>query len=132
MSAAEWITAGMLAHLHFNAALDPLTVWVFPPARVVMPYAVIEDPVLEARDAAGLTGRIGTVSITCRDRGERPERLRFLLGRLEDEMATLPADLGGEGWRLAALSLQQSRLVKVKEEWVARTVWAVRVYRANS
>lgn len=132
MSAGDWLLGSIMAHLAENAALDPLRVFDFVPARAGFPYAVVEDPVLEARDVSGLTGRVGAVAIACRDGGERPERLRFLLGRLEDEMATLPADLGGEGWRLAALSLQQSRIARGKDGWVARSVWAVRVYRANA
>ena len=132
MSAAKWLTASIMAHLAEDAALDPLRLFDFAPNRAGFPHAVIEDPVLEARDVAGLTGRVGTVAISLRDGGERPDRLRLLAGRVEDAMATLPADLGGEGWRLAALSLQMSRVVRVKDEWVARLVWAVRVYRADS
>ena len=132
MSAAEWLFASCMAHLAENAALDPLRVFDLLPERAAFPWAQIEDPVLQAYDAAGLTGRIGTLAMQFRDGGERPARLRLLMGRMEEQMATLPGDLGGEGWRMAGCSLARTRLGRVKDGWLGRTEWAVRVFRANS
>ncbi|WP_425229237.1 hypothetical protein [Sphingomonas sp.] len=131
MSAAEWLFASCMAHLAENAALDPLHVFDFAPDRAGFPYAVIEDPVLQAWDGALTTGRIGTVAIGFRDGGERPARLRLLMGRVEEQMAYLPGDLGGEGWRLAGLSLARSRVARVKGGWIGRAEWSVRIFRAN-
>ena len=131
MSAGEWLAASCMAQLAQNAALDPLQVFDFMPERAGLPRAQVEDPVLQAWDGAGFTGRIGTVAIGFRDGGERPVRLRLLMGRVEAQMAALPADLGGEGWRLAGLSLARSRLTRVKDGWLGRSEWAVRVFRVN-
>ena len=131
MSAGNSLVASCMAHLAENAALDPLRVFDFAPERAAFPWAQIEDPVLQAWDAALATGRVGTLAIGFRDGGERPARLRFLMGRLEDEMATLPRDLSGEGWRLAGLSLARTRLARVKDGWLGRSEWAVRIFRTN-
>lgn len=131
MSAGAWLVAATLAHLDGNAAIDPLRVFDLVPDRAVFPWAQIEDPVLSAQDGAGVTGRVGTLAITCRDGGERPARLRGLIGRMEEQMAALPSDLGGEGWRLTSIALARSRIVRVKDGWAARSEWAVRVFRVN-
>lgn len=131
MSAGNSLVASCMAHLAENAALDPLRVFDFAPERAAFPWAQIEDPVLQAWDAALATGRVGTLAIGFRDGGERPARLRFLMGRLEDEMFVMPGDLGGEGWRLAGLSLARTRLARVKDGWLGRSEWAVRIFRTN-
>lgn len=131
MSAGDWLAASCMAHLAENAALDPLQLFDFVPERAGFPWAQVEDPVLGSWDGAGVTGRVGTLAIAFRDGGERPARLRLLMGRVEDQMAGLPADLGGEGWRLAGLSLARSRLARVRDGWLGRSEWAVRVFRVN-
>ena len=131
MSAGEWLVASAMALLDGNPTLDPLRVFDFAPSRAAFPYAVIEDPVLKAENGAGVIGRVGTFAIQFRDGGEQPRRLRWLVGRLEDAVALLPPDLGGEGWRLAGLALAQSRIARGKDEWLARSVWAVRGFRTN-
>ena len=139
MSAGEWLVASAMAHLDENAAIDPLRLVDFLPDRAAYPWAQVEDPVLAAFDGAGVTGRVGTLAIQFRDGGERPARLRLLMGRVEDQMAALPADLGGEGWRLAGIALARSRLARVKDPsagsgqvvWLGRSEWAVRVFRIN-
>ena len=131
MSAGEWLSASCMAHLAENAALDPLQVFDFLPERAGVPWAQVEEPVLGAWDGVAMTGRIGTVAIGFRDGGERPARLRLLMGRVEEQMAMLPGDLGGEGWRLAGLSLARSRLQRVKDGWAGRLEWSVRMFRAN-
>lgn len=129
-SAGNWLVASVMAHLNENAAIDPLRLYDFVPSRFSYPWAHVEDAQLSAVDGAGVTGRAGTLAIQCRDGGERPKRLRWLVGRLEDQMEGLHPDLG-EGWRLAGLSLAQSRIVRGKDEWVSRSVWAVRMFRVS-
>ena len=131
MSAGSWLAASCMAHLDQNAALDPLRVFDWLPERAGLPWAQVEEPVLQAWDGAGVTGRIGTIAIGFRDGGERPARLRLLMARVEEELAALPADLGGDGWRLAAISLARSRLARVKDGWLGRSEWAVRIFRVN-
>ena len=82
--------------------------------------------------AATITGREGRITIAVRDGGERPARLRRLQAQVEDLVATMPADLGGEGWRVVRLRLLRSRIVRVRnEQWTATSEFEVRVYRAN-
>ena len=130
MSAGQWLVASVMAHLNENPALDPLRLFDFVPSRFSYPWAHVEDASLSAIDGAGVSGRAGTLAIQCRDAGERPTRLRMLVGQLEEQMEALEPDLG-EGWRLGACTLSGSRIVRGKDEWVARSVWAVRVFRVN-
>ena len=130
MSAGEWLAAGCMAHLAENAALAPLRIFDFVPERAALPWAQVEDPVLAAADGAGVTGRVGTLAIGFRDGGERPTRLRLLMGRVEEQMAAMPADLG-EGWRIAGISLARSRVQRIRDGWLGRLDWSVRVFRVN-
>ncbi|MDB5696062.1 MAG: hypothetical protein JWN21_1605 [Sphingomonas bacterium] len=130
MSAGNWLVASVMAHLDENPALAPLRLFDFVPSRFSYPWAHVEDASLSAIDGAGVRGRVGTLAIQCRDAGERPTRLRTLVARLEEQMEALDPDLG-EGWRLGGCALAGSRIVRGKDEWVARSVWAVRVFRVN-
>lgn len=131
MSAGDRLAAATIARLDGNEALEPLRVYDWPPERAGVPYAQIEDPVLRADDGAGVTGRVGTLAIALRDGGERPARLRLLMARVEEQMAALDPDLGGDGWRLAGIALARTRLARVREGWVGRLEWSVRLYRVN-
>ncbi|WP_375390798.1 hypothetical protein [uncultured Sphingomonas sp.] len=131
MTAGDWLAASAMVRLDQNAALDPLRVYDWLPERAAMPYAQVEDPVLRADDGAGVTGRVGTLGIAFRDGGERPARLRLLMARVEEQMATLDPDLGGDGWRLAGIALSRTRLARVRDGWVGRLEWSVRLYRVN-
>jgi hypothetical protein len=132
MSAAQWLQAALLRQLKGRAVLDGVAVFDTPPVRAALPHAVIEDPVLASWNAAGLTGHEGRVTIAMHDGGERPARLRRTQGQIEDLIATMPADLGGDGWRVARLRLVRSRVVRGKgERWSATSEYDVRIYRAN-
>lgn len=137
MSAAARLQQAVVAQLAHRAALDPLAVFDMPPTRAALPHAVVEDPVLASWDATLVTGREGRLSVVMHDGGERPVRLRRLQGRVEDLIATMPADLG-EGWRLVRLRLVRSRVVRGRAEqgrgeqrWSAVSDFEVRVYRAD-
>lgn len=132
MSAGGQLMLAMWAWLKADLDLDGLAVFDAPPVRGGVPYAVIEEPVLQSHDLAGMRGRIGTVAVQLFDEGERPTRLRDYLGRVEDDLERMPTDLGAGGWRLAAMSLGRSRIARGKTGWLARTEWVVRMYRANS
>jgi hypothetical protein len=132
MSAAARLQAAIVRQLKGRAVLEGLAVFDMPPARAAPPYAVVEDAVLASWDAAGLLGREGRISVVLHDGSERPVRLRRLQERIEDLIATLPADLGGEGWRLARLRLFRSKLLRGRgDRWSATSEYEVRVYRAN-
>ena len=130
MSARVTLLTAVMAELGGNEMLEPLSVFDAPPTRALFPYAVVEDPVLEARNAAGVEGRVGTLAITYRDEGERPLRLRGAIALTEELIDLMPTALG-DGWRLAGLALARSRLARVKDGWLARSEWAVRVFRSN-
>ncbi|AXJ95484.1 hypothetical protein DM480_08095 [Sphingomonas sp. FARSPH] len=111
--------------------LAPLRAFDAPPARAATPYAVVGEPVLAAIDAAGVSGRGGTIVIAGEDEGEAPERLRRLLAGVEAAMEAMPADLGTGGWRLASVRLARSRIAGKGRRWTGMSEFAVRLYRLN-
>ena len=129
MSAASMLVAAVLAELA-TEDLYPLMVFDAPPVRAGYPYAVIDEPQLAAANAAGVKGRIGTLAITYFDGGERPMPLRGRVALAEELIDLLPSALG-DGWRLAGIALARSRLARTKDGWMARSEWAVRVFKVN-
>lgn len=126
MSAGAVLRAAVVAHLG-----DVGRVFDAAPARAAMPYVVVDDPVLAAGDAIGVSGRTGTLAIACIDTGVSPERVRALLAAVEARMASLPP-APGEGWRVTAVRLARSQVVQGKgERWTATGVFAVRMFRSN-
>lgn len=132
MSAAQVLQAALVKQLRGRAALEGLAIFDMPPDRAAAPHAVVEDPVLAAWGAAAISGREGRITVAVHDGGERPVRLRRLQGKIEDLIATMPADLGGEGWRAIRLRLVRSRIARGRSErWTATSEYEVRVYRAG-
>lgn len=130
MSAGMALQEAVFTELSGTAELDELAVFDAPPTRALAPYAVVEDPVLEQADAAGVSGRTGVLAIAFRDEGERPLRLRCLMALSEELVQLLAADLP-DGWRLAGIRLLRSRLTRAKDGWVGRSEWGVRMFRVN-
>ncbi|MEE8610897.1 MAG: DUF3168 domain-containing protein [Sphingomonas aquatilis] len=124
MSAGVVLHAAVLAHLKTTCrVLDA------PTARAAMPVAVLGEAVLGASDAAGVSGRTGTIAVDYVDTGESPARLRALVGAVEAAAAGVPRGLG-EGWQLTGLRLTKSRIQRGKgDRWVASSEFAVRMYR---
>lgn len=131
MSAGAVLQAAVVADLLETDALKMLTVFDAPPVRATMPYAIVEDPVLEQVDAAGVSGRVGVLAITFRDDGERPLALRGTMALAEDLVSGLSADLP-DGWRIGGLRLQRSKLTRAKDGWIGRSEWSVRMFRLAS
>lgn len=130
MSAAAVLQAAVLAELAADGGLTGLAVFDAPPVRGLVPYAEVEDPVLQAFDAAGVTGRTGTLAIGFRDEGEVPARLRVLMAIAEEAVDLMPGVLA-DGWRIGGLALARSRLMRTKDGWLGRAEWAVRIFRVN-
>lgn len=128
-SASGALVAAVLARLQ-GEDLTPLIVFDAPPVRAALPYAVIEEPQLGAADAAGVAGRTGTLAISYWDAGERPVRLRSRVAQVEELIEQLPGALA-DGWRIGGLVLARSRLARTRDGWLARSEWAVRVFRVN-
>ncbi len=101
-----------------------------PPVRAALPYAVVEDAVLARWGGAGIDGREGRVRVVLHDAGERPVRLRALLASVEATVSALSGEIG-EGWRLVALRLVRSRVVRAGggDRWTATGEFAVKLYR---
>jgi hypothetical protein len=133
MSAREMLHAALVARLTAHAPLREAVTAVCdaPPLRSARPYALVEEPLLADWSTKDLAGREARVTILLFDEGERPVRLRALAGEVEAAMAELPGDLGG-GWRVAALALLRSRIVRDGERrWAAMTEYRVRMLREN-
>lgn len=131
MSAREALAAQVMTHLDGRASLDPLRFFDPSPARAALPYGVIEEPVLTDWSTATWTGFEGRLVIVLHDGGERPTRVRRLMGLVEAAMMSLPPDLP-EGWRLVRCQLVRGRVARVGEQWRATSEWVVRMYRMDS
>ena len=128
MSARTTLQAAIVARLD---AITGLRVFDAPPVRGGLPYAVVEEPVLQQADAAGIAGRTGTVAVLSYDSGERPVRLRALVTAIEAAMEDLSGDVGA-GWRLVGVRLARSRLARTTEDrWRGVSEFAVRLYRES-
>lgn len=137
MSAAAVVQAAVVAAVRRDPELGVLTaVFDAPPVRAALPYAVIDDPVLGLWGAKDLAGREGRVAVVLHDAGERPVRLRALFGAVELRVEALAGELG-DGWRIAGVRLQRSRIVRGpgaaggEGRWIAASEFAVRVYRVS-
>jgi hypothetical protein len=128
VSARTTLQAAIVARLD---AIAGLRVFDAPPVRGGLPYAVVEEPVLQQADAAGIAGRTGTVTVLSYDSGERPVRLRALVTAIEAAMEDLSGDVGA-GWRLVGVRLARSRLARTTEDrWRGVSEFAVRLYRES-
>ncbi|MBW4330580.1 DUF3168 domain-containing protein [Stakelama sp. CBK3Z-3] len=119
MSAGERAQAAVVAAVRAELDGDVSAVFDAPPVRSAMPYALVEEPVLADWSTKDAPGRAGRVSVLVHDSGERPARLRALAARIETAVAAMPSALG-DGWRIAALTLTRSRIVKQRDgHWTA-------------
>lgn len=108
MSAGEQLVAAVVA------ALEPVGeiggVYDGTPLQAAFPYAVVEvGPELDWSHKSG-AGREVRLAITVRDQGERPARLRRLLGEAEAAAGAVGGDIGG--WRVVTFQLVRSRVVR--------------------
>ncbi|HEX8214270.1 MAG TPA: DUF3168 domain-containing protein [Allosphingosinicella sp.] len=121
MSAGEKLQQAVSAALQ---AIGGIGVYEGPPLQAAAPYAVVEaGPETNWSHKSG-TGREVRIAVSLFDRGERPVRLRSLMGEAE---AALDALAGPTGWQLVAMQFLRSRLVRDTQG-----VWAgVIEYRAR-
>lgn len=108
-------------------SLDLGGVYPGPPLQAAFPYALVEcGPEADWGHKSG-PGREVRLSVTLRDRGERPERAQAFAEVVEAAMA---AGLDVEGWRLVTLALVRSRTIA--EGRGGNSGWAVAIdYRAR-
>ena len=106
MTAAEALVAAAMTALQ---GLEGIGVYDGAPVRASFPHAVIEaGPETDWSHKSG-TGREMRIAVTLHDRGERPSRLRRLMGEAE---AALAATGDAPGWQLVSLQFVRTRLVR--------------------
>lgn len=133
MSAQALLQAAIRAALQAHAPLvDALTaVFDAPPVRCARPYAVIEDAIIADWGTKDIAGREGRFAVMLHDIGERPERVRLLIGEIEAAIESMPRTLG-EGWHIASLILLRSRIAREGEaQWLGASEWRVRMLRSE-
>ena len=113
--------AALAAIEGLNGAYDGL------PARASLPYAVIETGPESDWGWKGGEGRERRRAATVQDGGERPERLRALIGAIE---ATLLGLSGGDEWRVVNVVLVRRRTTQKRAgEWTGLAEVRVRMER---
>ena len=131
MNGGAIIQAALVDALRGDAGMAGVTVFDAPPLRGAMPYAIVEHPVLGDIGSKDMTGRDGRIAIVLHDAGERPTRLRAMIDVAETVATALPATLNG-GWRLTAIRLARSRIVKAGgDRWIASVELTVRLWRVG-
>lgn len=130
MSARVLLQAAVVARLKAHRPLVEMAVFDAPPARAGVPFAVVDEAVLVDRSAQGVAGLEGRLVVTVEDGGERPVRLRALIGEVEETLPGMAAAIG-EGWRVVTLVLVRSRMARAGERWRGVSEFAVRMYREN-
>lgn len=131
MSARELLQAGLRSALRGHAPFSGGVTAVFdaPPLRAALPYALVDEPLLADWGTKDMAGREGRIAVLLRDTGERPIRLRTLIGEAEVAIEAMPRALGG-GWFVTSLALVRSRVVREGDgRWMAASEWRVRMLR---
>lgn len=131
MSAGAWIQAAVAEALRSRAEFADLAVFDAPPVRSATPYAVVGEAELVDWSTKDWTGRSGRIAVTLHDAGERPVRVRALIGAVAETIEALSGDLGA-GWRATGFRLVRERLaLTASSRWTATSEFAVRVYRVE-
>ena len=105
-------------------AVGGISVYDGPPLQGAHPYAIVEaGPEADWSHKSG-AGREVRIAVSLFDKGERPVRLRVLIGEAE---AALDGIGSPAGWQLVTMQFVRSRLVRD-----AKGIWAgVIEYRAR-
>ena len=131
MSAGAAIQAAVVAALRARVEFAEVAVFDAVPVRVAVPYALVADPELADWSTKDWTGRSGKVAVTLHGTGERPMRVRALMGAVAETVEALAGELGA-GWRSTGFRLARERLARTAaERWTATSEFAVRIYRVE-
>jgi len=96
-----------------------------PPLQAALPYALLTIDLETDWGHKSAAGRELRLAANLFDKGERPERLRGLLGEAEAALAGISGAIGG--WQIATMVLLRTRIVRGRDG-----VWAGIVeYRAR-
>ena len=132
MSARAVLAAAVADRLRAEPALGGVAVFDAPPVRAGLPYAVVEEAVLAAWGTKSWSGREARFAVIAWDAGERPTRLRELLGTIDEAVEELPVALG-EGWRTASARVVRSRIARAPpDRWVGSVDVVVRMWKEDS
>jgi len=80
-----------------------------PPLQAAVPYATVESGGETDWGHKSGDGREVRLAVGLRDEGERPDRIRSLMGSVEAALGTAP-DV--PGWQLVSLQFLRSRLLR--------------------
>jgi hypothetical protein len=132
VSAGAAVQAAVVAALKARAEFAGVAVFDAPPVRAAAPYVVVDPAELKDLSVKGLTGRGGSIGVVLHDSGERPVRLRELVGAVAEAVEAISGELGG-GWRATGFVLARERVARaaVRDRWMAMSEFAVRVWRVD-
>lgn len=122
MSAGAELQAAAVAALHGVAELGG--VYDGPPVQAAVPYAVVEAGTEADWGHKSGAGREVRLAVTIRDEGERPVRLRRLMGEAEAALAGLASVAG---WQLVTMRLLSSRAARDRQGWVGLVEFRARL-----
>ena len=123
MMAGEALASKTLTALEAVGALNGR--YEGPAIRSAAPYAIVEAGAESDWSHKSGAGREVRLTVTLRDEGERPARLRRLVGEAQAALGAIAAS--GDGWRIVSLAFVRSRLLPEGDRrWVA-----TRDYRAR-
>lgn len=122
MSAGADMQAAAIAALQGVAELGG--VYDGPPVQAAVPYAVVEaGPETDWGHKSG-AGREVRIAALIRDEGERPTRLRRLMGEAEAAMAAMG---NMAGWQVVTMRFLSSRVARDRSGWVGVVEFRARV-----
>jgi hypothetical protein len=89
-----------------------------PPLQSALPHALVSIDLATDWSHKSGAGREVRLAAALSDKGERPERLRVLVGEAEAALAALGGSL--PGWRLVSMQFLRSRTVRsAGGQWTA-------------
>lgn len=123
MTAGAELQAAAIAALQAVAELG--RVHDGQPVQAAVPYAVVEPGADADWGHKSGAGREVRLSVTIRDEGERPARLRRLMGEVEAVLASVVAVAG---WQLVTMRFLSSRVAKDRQGgWIGLVEFRARL-----
>lgn len=119
---AAAVTAALGEVAGLNGAYDG------PPLQAAFPYAIVDAGAESDWSHKSGEGRELRLAVTIRDQGERPARLRALIGAAEAAIGAVAGDF--DGWRLVTLVFLRSRMLRAPGAgWTAAVDYRARMLK---
>jgi hypothetical protein len=126
MTAGEKLQEAVVAALQ---AVGGMGVYEGPPLQAAHPYATVEAGPETDWSHKSASGREVRIAVSLFDKGEKPARLRALMGEAE---GTIDGLAGPTGWQLVTMQFLRSRLVcDSKGVWTGVIEYRARMLRAE-